>query len=221
ARAPVLVTARREGYSFTEPGDEPSISWIRNPMTGRIVKKDMPRLFFTGDDGSLRLPFSEHLYDLVLLHPLYYLDPFAGGRRLADLGPLVPGRVTLSLPVDGGLRLVAFSGPIEKHVLLDLDGAPIKSSAVEVVLEGMPPVRLFADAYGWFRVGFWLFPPGEAPLSFSRPGAGGLPLWPPGFFRGGVGWASPSRGRVVVVKGRPPGRLFFRTVGGAALEPEP
>jgi hypothetical protein len=203
ARAPVAVTGRREGFDFLGP-EEPSLSGI-----GRIVKRDPPRLLFTGDDGALRLAYADSAYDLELLHPFYHL--YLREPNLEMLGLL-----TIRLPLEGALRLGARPGLLEQHLLVDLDGAPIESAEVEVALEGMPPLRLLSDEAGWVRLGLWPYPFGEPPLSYSRPRQGSLTVLTTGLFKRGAAVSFPSLEKGVVVEGRPAGRLAFRTVTGEA-----
>ncbi len=208
ARAPLRVRARAGGHAFLRAGDA-SLA-----LDGRVVKPEPPELRFTDDDGSFRLTFSDHAYDFEILHPAHYL-------YFRSLAVEMSERVSLVLPVEGPLRLIALPRYTERHALVDGDGVPAPDSEIEVILEGMPPQRLVTDAGGWFTVGITPRPfPGE-PLSYRHPRPGALTVLTPAFWKRGARVAFPSLAEEVLVEARPAGRLELRTVSDDPFAPAP
>ena len=205
ADAPLLVALRREGHDFI---DEPSPAPGWN---GRIVKVEPPRLLFTDEGGLVRLPWSEHLYDLELVDPEHHL-------YLKDIHGELRGRLSLRPPLEGPFRIVAARGWACRHRVVDLDGVPAALSPVEIALEGMPPLRVVTDEEGWFTVGVTPFP-GPPPLGYANPRRGVLTVIGPDLFRRNAAILLPSLEPDIVVEGRRAGRIHLRCVAGGPPVP--
>ena len=210
AHAPLAVRPWREDHSFLE---EPEIEWT---WSGRLVRPGPWRVFYTDEEGVLRLPFSENPWDVDLLHPLYFLY----GRRQQGF-PETVGIQRLLLPAAGELVLQAQQGSIVRHQLVDLGERPLAHCEIEIELEGMPVLRTRTDAAGWFELGIHPFPGSSRPVSINNRRAGRLTVLSPFYWKRSVALALPAVDPVVLIEAHPASTLGLRLVSASGEAPAP
>jgi hypothetical protein len=211
AGAPLQVTQRFAGHTFI---DAPAVEISRG---GRLGRPGEPRVHFTDPAGMLRLAFSDHAYEIILLHPEHHLRRLEGGEPTDEVE--LDDHVSLLLPREGLTRLLAPAGKSVEHLLLDRDLRPIALAEIEVALEGVAPRRLLTDPRGRLRLGLLPHDRRDQALGVRRPRRGRLTVLTPEYWNRSVEIALPSPREEIFIDARPAGRLRFRLAGATLPAP--
>ena len=210
SHAPLAVRPWRDDHSFLEE-PEIELTW-----SGRLVRPGSWRVFYTDENGVLRLPFSETPWDVDLLHPLYFIY----GRSQQGF-PETVGIQRVLLPDTGEMVLQAQQGAIVRHQLVDLAERAVAHCEIEIELEGMPALRTRTDAAGWFELGVHPFPGSSRPVSINNRRVGRLTTLSPFYWKRSVDLALPATEPVVLIEAHPASTLGFRLVTGTGGTPAP
>jgi len=181
---------------------------------GRSVRPDRPLIRYTEDDGTLRVGLSAVAF--TLRHPRYHFFYDAYRTPLATISADL--RESLKAGADGRkwqsewAKYSVRSGDPAAYRLLDQWGTSVAGALIEILLEEMPPVRLYTGPEGEFEFAPRPFDPRLPPLSPDNPRRGTITVLSPELWKRGVPVDLPSRATLFTVEGRIAGELSLRAV---------